>query len=161
MTVRQHQHESKFYSQLKSMKICIPYREINAAAGANSSAPRCACIIVWVIPAVKGGWAQSCHMLSVTCLSVRSFVCSDDWGVNDKIMEQRKKNLYQDWVLLHDCNDTAFDGLLMELNLVQEKCKWVTIPPVFSCCWCSSASQAFKGCNGEANVLLCIYWCHT
>lgn len=94
MTGRQRQYESKFYSQVKSMKICIPYREINAAAGANSSAPRCAYIILWMIPAVKGGWAQSCQMLSVTCISVRSFVCSDDWGGNDKIVEQSKKKIF-------------------------------------------------------------------
>lgn len=102
ITVRQCQYESKFYSQVKSVKIFIPYREINAAAGANSSAPRCAYIILWMIPAVKGGWAQSCQMLSVTCISVRSFPCSDGWGVNDKIMEQRKRIFTGS-----ACNDTA------------------------------------------------------
>lgn len=52
------------------MKICIPYRNIDAAAGANSSALRYAYIILRMMHAVKGGWAQSCQMLSVTCIFV-------------------------------------------------------------------------------------------
>lgn len=54
MTVILHQYQSKFYSQLKSMKICIPYRNIDAATGANSSALRYAYIILRMMHAVKG-----------------------------------------------------------------------------------------------------------
>jgi len=46
MITIQHRYESKFYSQLKYIKICIPYRNIDAAAGANRSALRYACIIL-------------------------------------------------------------------------------------------------------------------
>ena len=70
MITIQHRYESKFYSQLKYIKICIPYRNIDAAAGANRSALRYACIILWMMHAVKGGWAQSCQMFSVTCIFV-------------------------------------------------------------------------------------------
>lgn len=70
MTVSWHQYESKFYSQLKTIKNCIPYRNIDAAAGANSSALRYADIILRMMHAVKGGWAQSCQMLSVTRIFV-------------------------------------------------------------------------------------------
>ena len=52
------------------MKICIPSRNIDAAAGANSSALRYAYIILRMMHAVKGGWAQSYQMLSVTCVFV-------------------------------------------------------------------------------------------
>lgn len=52
MPASQHRYESKFYSQLKPTKICIPYRNVDAAAGANSSALRYAYIILRM---VKGG----------------------------------------------------------------------------------------------------------
>lgn len=55
MTVSWHQYESKFYSQLKTIKNCIPYRNIDAAAGANNSALRYADIILRMMHAVKGG----------------------------------------------------------------------------------------------------------
>lgn len=100
------------------MRICTPYSSADAAAGACSSALRCACITLRAMRAVKGGWAQKLPDALCALHICRSFVLFAGWSVNDKIMEQTKKNLYQIWNLHHDCKDTALDQLLMRLNLM-------------------------------------------